>query len=247
MQIVQLAATGAALIDGGVESGFTLGLADNATITIDMDNAAAGAADVLNVELNAENDTTFGVVEADDVETLNIAVTDVDGTDDADTDATFNASLNDVDTINVSGALDGTFTLTFDADVADKVDASGFDGNIILDASGNTDNITLIGGSGDDILTGGAGKDTMTGGDGDDIFAITDAPTVGTAPEPLLISVHLMMQLLYQLQIHLLALRLNWIRIWQCSRITWMQQQQAMQVMILAGSSLVAILMLFRT
>jgi len=182
VQIVQLAATGAALIDGGVESGFTLGLADNATITIDMDNAAAGAADVLNVELNAENDTTFGVVEADDVETLNIAVTDVDGTDDADTDATFNASLNDVDTINVSGALDGTFTLTFDADVADKVDASGFDGNIILDASGNTDNITLIGGSGDDILTGGAGKDTMTGGDGDDIFAITDAPTVGTAP-----------------------------------------------------------------
>lgn len=169
-------------IDGGVESDFTLGLGANASVTVDMDDAATNNDDVLNVELNADGDTGFGIVEADDVETLNIAVTDVDGTS-TTTDISFGALLNDVDTINVTGALDGVFTLTFDADVADTIDASGFDGDIVLNASANTDAITLIGGSGDDVLTGGTGRDTFTGGAGDDTFDVGTTVASGTAPD----------------------------------------------------------------
>src|SRR5439155_345950 len=62
-------------------------------------------------------------------------------------------SLNGIQNVTVHGGSG-----------ADRVDASGFSGNLDLVGGGGND--TLIGGSGVNLFTDGAGNATMTGGTG---------------------------------------------------------------------------------
>jgi hypothetical protein len=181
VQNVQFTDNAFVTIGGGVESGFTLGLGAflTSTVTVDMDGADTGDADVLNVEVHA-NFFSIPIVDAADVEILNIVVDDKDGDDSADTGMFFVSLLDDVETINISGEIEGTMTLSWDADTASTIDASAFEGHLLANASGYTDAITLIGGGGDDTFTGGAGQDIVTGGDGDDTYNVV-APSSGVA------------------------------------------------------------------
>lgn len=51
-------------------------------------------------------------------------------------------------------------------DLANRIDASGFGGNVTIYGGGGDD--TLLGGSGIDLLNGNAGNDSLVAGDGDD-------------------------------------------------------------------------------
>jgi len=51
-------------------------------------------------------------------------------------------------------------------DLANRIDAIGFDGNVTIFGGGGDD--TLLGGSGIDLLNGNAGNDSLVAGDGDD-------------------------------------------------------------------------------
>lgn len=68
-------------------------------------------------------------------------------------------------------AADG-FALTIDGtgvtNKAIKFSAHGFGRDVVLDLSGDSASVTLVGGAGDDALSGGSGRDYLLGGAGDD-------------------------------------------------------------------------------
>jgi outer membrane protein OmpA-like peptidoglycan-associated protein len=59
---------------------------------------------------------------------------------------------------------------------SNRLDASGFSGNVRLEGLGGDD--TLIGGAGDDVLMGGAGDDTLSGGGADSLVGGLGSDTV---------------------------------------------------------------------
>lgn len=76
-------------------------------------------------------------------------------------------SNNSFTEISVTG--DANLTLNVSSLPVDAIDASTFEGDLVVHGLGSTA-VTLTGGRGSDTLRGSAASDTLTGGDGHDIF-----------------------------------------------------------------------------
>lgn len=162
---------------------------------------ATGSADVLNVTLTNNTDTTdFGDIAIADIETLNVVTAET--TSAANTDYfIFDVLSTALTTLNITG----TEQLDIDATAinATTINASGNTGKVkILGGSaaqtitgtatddsiqggGGIDTIiggdgadTLSGGTGGDSITGGEGIDSITGGEGNDTIVLTETTAV---------------------------------------------------------------------
>jgi S-layer protein len=185
-----------------MDSNGTLVLDGSGSVTVAVDEADTGAADVLNVEADvATSDYNYGVVTAADVETINISATDTnvdedkDGTEyeTGDRDATtLTLTADSATTVNVTGNADVDLTLTGSTKVT-MIDGSTMTGALDVTSVTTSDPVTIKGGDGgdtlvaagtEDVIMGGAGADTitgsdlteMTGGEGNDTF-IANTPT----------------------------------------------------------------------
>lgn len=212
------------VITNGVVTGKTLildKLAANATIELATANPAAagtegtinakladatGATDVLNLitKVAAAGDF-FGTLQADGVETLNLNALDTkldnndDGKNDAVDTATLNLSSDKAKALNIEGNSDVKLDITAALKIA-TIDAGTLTGALTATANGATGvEMTITGGSGNDVLTasaalktiifGGDGNDTivagsvssdLTGGAGNDLFIMKDLAGNGT-------------------------------------------------------------------
>ncbi|MCL7463392.1 VCBS domain-containing protein, partial [Pseudomonas sp. NW5] len=72
-------------------------------------------------------------------------------------------------TTNVQITLQGSADFTL-SDVSADVNATGVTGNVVINAIGATNDLTLSGGAGNDEIFAGSGDDTINGGAGDDII-----------------------------------------------------------------------------
>jgi Ca2+-binding RTX toxin-like protein len=137
---------------------------------------ALGGADTLTV-----NDTTgtgLTAVAAD------LSGTPGSGTGDGAADTVIVNGTNAADNLNVSTLLNGATIIGLSASVAvqgsepgDALIINTLGGNDSVNAANlaaNTAQLTIDGGTGNDIITGGAGNDSLLGGDGDDL--ITGGP-----------------------------------------------------------------------
>jgi S-layer protein len=169
----------------------TLEIIDNNAGAIDVAlTDASGAADVLNVVLKSDAGVAGGVVKAAGVETINLTVTDTDGTIQASTLSLTDAALSK---LFVSG--NGALTLSGQAGTPALalLDGSAMTGKLTASTNGTVGQ-TIKGGAAGDALTalgfsdkldGGAGNDTLvagnlaelTGGAGNDTFVVTTATT----------------------------------------------------------------------
>jgi RTX calcium-binding nonapeptide repeat (4 copies) len=181
----------------------TVVLTDAGSVIANIKDATTGTADVLNVLTTSNNNTAYGELTANKVETINITVDDTDN-DTAGDSESLTLAADTVTKITVAGAGDSVvvsdvsqpditklnLTVT-GATALTTVDASamagtftytanngtttvtGGSGKDVLTASGNSD--VLIGGAGNDTLTG-ANLTTLTGGAGNDIFKM-NVPT----------------------------------------------------------------------
>lgn len=175
---------------------FTTNTASTNDLTLTMADAS-GSADVINLSLTNNTDTTnFGDVTVASIETVNIAT--AEATSAANTDLfVFDLTATGVTTVNVTGT-EG-LNLSGVAVNATTINASGNAGSVnILGGSANqtitgtaaVDTISagagadtidggagadsLVGGSGADAITGGTGADTITGGSGNDTITLTE-------------------------------------------------------------------------
>ncbi|MFG6511028.1 MULTISPECIES: DUF4214 domain-containing protein [unclassified Sulfitobacter] len=175
--IVNAAAVDTTML-AGLDSGATVTIEDGAAevgdiLDLDIEGAATGTADELNLVLANDSNTNFGVIDTTDVETVNINADDSD--DDADADLTVSITGTGTETVVVTGdaeSLDLTGAALTDVEM---VDGSAFEGDLKIDLTGNTNDVTVNFGAGDDEVTSGSGADTFTGGDGDDTYVYTAA------------------------------------------------------------------------
>jgi Ca2+-binding RTX toxin-like protein len=82
------------------------------------------------------------------------------------------AVSNNILTVSLNGATDGTFDLT--AAPVNGIQISGLEGDDSISMAGVPINATLSGGDGDDTLVGGNGNDFLSGNDGNDTFFSDD-------------------------------------------------------------------------
>ena len=186
-------ANGATL--GNLASGGTVTLKfdQGGTLTVGVKSALVGSTDVLNINMNKSTLLVGGIVNAANVETVNINVADatasgstavihtltLQATSATSVVVTGNNGLNLTNTNNVaitnfdaSGVVGNTTTLKVDAfgnQTAATTDAAT--ALVVTFASANTTAsaaVTIKGGAGNDVLTGNAGVDTITGGAGAD-------------------------------------------------------------------------------
>ena len=157
-----------------------------AGFTVNVNNAALNAADVLNLKLSNSTAAAddFLTVTAASVETINVT------TNDTGTAANVAATIDVLDlnataakTITVTGNNGLNVDLTGNTAMT-SFDASGVvgDGAATVDTAANmavlatsanttaTATVTMKGGAGNDTLAGNAAKDTLTGNAGDDIL-----------------------------------------------------------------------------
>ena len=157
-----------------------------AGFTVNVNNAALNAADVLNLKLSNSTGAAddFLTVTAASVETINVT------TNDTGTAANVAATIDVLDlnataakTITVTGNNGLNVDLTGNTAMT-SFDASGVvgDGAATVDTAANmavlatsanttaTATVTMKGGAGNDTLAGNAAKDTLTGNAGDDIL-----------------------------------------------------------------------------
>jgi S-layer protein len=180
---VRLAAGGNAGVVDNLASGGTVAImAASTSVTVNIDGAVAGAADVLNLQLSSAlaGPQLNGIVTATNVETVNI--TTIDAGTGANVGATVDSATlvaTSATTITVSGnhGLNlnnaGNVAVTrFDASGVVGDDATDTDGNLaVVFASANVTAgavVTITGGAGNDLLAGSAANDTITGGAGND-------------------------------------------------------------------------------
>ena len=173
----------------------------NLTVTKEMDESATnkGVNDILGHEKHEDDHVSYQ--EAEQAETANIRIVDLDGdTSDASDQIKgvdgvvidLSATATDIEDTPVKYATktteDGNDVITLGANAGDlaagdkltsieNITGSGFVDVLIGDGSANTLNGEagddyLDGGTGDDTLDGGAGADRLTGGAGDDVFVL---------------------------------------------------------------------------
>jgi len=159
----------------------TVVLTDAGSVIANIKDATTGTADVLNVLTTSNNNTAYGELTANKVETINITVAGA-----GDTVVVNGVSQPDITKLNLTvtgatalttvdaSAMKGTFTYTANNGTTT---VTGGAGNDVLTASGNSD--VLIGGAGNDTLTG-ANLTTLTGGAGNDIFKMNVATNVNS-------------------------------------------------------------------
>lgn len=140
------------------------------TLTVNVADAAAGKADVLNIALTGATAVDGKTIAVADVETINIVATDTDLTEVNKHSLTLKA--DDATTVKVSGDAGLELTLT-DSDAVKTIDASESTGGVKITDSSVLKGVTFTGGAGDDTVTLGAGN-TVTGGAGKDIFNISN-------------------------------------------------------------------------
>lgn len=179
----------------------TVVLTAQGLVTVQIADAAAGKADVLNVEIHAgavANGTAdeVGILTAANVETVNIGVRDtliqtpINAAPDTQnltlvaTSATKIVVTGDtaLDLTNVGNTkvaeIDGsamTAALTVTAAGTTATTIKGGSGNDVLTAATGTTADVLIGGAGNDTLIANAGLSVLTGGEGNDLFVIGTA------------------------------------------------------------------------
>lgn len=159
-----LAGTDKDVTVSSMQSGSTLELGEGTykAITVNVDGAAAGQDDVLNIELAHGGASSTTTVAVQDVETINI-VSDGEG-------ETHNMILtaDKATTVKVSGDAGLTLTLT-GSEAVKTINASESTGNVVI--SDALKGVTFMGGAGNDVVELGAGN-TVTGGAGKDLFNI---------------------------------------------------------------------------
>lgn len=159
-----LAGTDKVVTVSSMQSGSTLELGEGTynAITVNVDGAAAGQDDVLNIELARGGTPSASTVAVQDVETINIVS---DGESE-----THNMILtaDKATTVKVSGDAGLTLTLT-GSEAVKTINASENTGNVVI--SDALKGVTFMGGAGNDVVELGAGN-TVTGGAGKDIFNI---------------------------------------------------------------------------
>lgn len=165
-----LAGSKAATVDH-MQSGSTLelGKGDYTGITVNVDGAAAGQDDVLNIVLSDDKPLTTNTFTVKDVETINIVA---DDSDEGAADAVHKMTLaaDKATTVKVSGDAGLTLDLT-DSGAVKTIDASESTGNVTI--SNTLEGVAFTGGAGKDTITMGAGN-TVTGGAGKDTFTISN-------------------------------------------------------------------------
>lgn len=165
-----LAGTSKAVTVSNMQSGSTLELGDGTYtggITVDVDGAAAGQDDVLNIVLSKDVALAANEVAVKNVETINI-VADDSGEGAADATHTMTLTADKATTVKVSGDAGLELTLT-GSDVVKTIDAFESTGGV--DIKTDLKDVTFTGGAGDDTVTLGAGN-TVTGGAGKDTFTV---------------------------------------------------------------------------
>lgn len=165
-----LAGTSKAVTVSNMQSGSTLELGDGTYtggITVDVDGAAAGQDDVLNIVLSKDVALAADEVAVKDVKTINI-VADDSGEGAADATHTMTLTADKATTVKVSGDAGLKLTLT-GSDVVKTIDAFESTGGV--DIKTDLKDVTFTGGAGDDTVTLGAGN-TVTGGAGKDTFTV---------------------------------------------------------------------------
>ena len=176
----------------GFDSGNTLNLtaATGAGLTVSVNNAATGTADVMNINLTETADTDYNAITMANVETLNLVATE-DTASATVRVATVGLSLSQAtgggaQTVNVSG----TESVTIDTAVAaGTIDASGMTVAAATDAGLTMSNVftattaitgqTVTGSGKVDTVYGSTGSDTISAGAGNDtIHSSTGADTI---------------------------------------------------------------------
>lgn len=170
-----LAGTSKAVTVSSMQSGSTLELGDATYaggITVDdVDGAAAGQDDVLNIVLSKDKDLIANNVIVKDVETINI-VADDSGEGAADATHSMILTADKATTVKVSGDAKLDLTLTGSSAV-NKIDASESTGGLKVDlGTDKLSGITVTGSSAADEITLGF-NNTVNGMGGDDIFTVT--------------------------------------------------------------------------
>ena len=167
---------GSKIVDN-MQSGSTLELTTSAggNFTVNVADAAAGKADVLNIALADDADVDGKTITVADVETINVVATDTDGdSTDAVITHTLILTANKATTVTVSGDAKLDLSLTNSLAV-NSINASENTGglNVNLDTA-KLSGITVTGSSAADTITLGF-NNTVNGMGGDDTFTVTKA------------------------------------------------------------------------
>ena len=160
-----------------MQSGSTLELTTSASgnFTVNVADAAAGKADVLNIALADDAAVDGKTITVADVETINVVATDTDGdSTDAVITHTLTLTANKATTVTVSGDAKLDLSLT-DSLAVNSINASENTGglNVNLDTA-KLSGITVTGSSAADTITLGF-NNTVNGMGGDDTFTVTKA------------------------------------------------------------------------
>ncbi len=167
---------GSKIVDN-MQSGSTLELTTSASgnFTVNVADAAAGKADVLNIALADDAAVDGKTITVADVETINVVATDTDGdSTDAVITHTLTLTANKATTVTVSGDAKLDLSLTNSLAV-NSINASENTGglNVNLDTA-KLSGITVTGSSAADTITLGF-NNTVNGMGGDDTFTVTKA------------------------------------------------------------------------
>ncbi len=178
--ILDKMASGSTLVLNADQSG-TGGNTAQASIKVNVKDAATGAADVFNIVVEKDSSVNAGTVTVNDVETFNIKAVDVfvdsnnDGKDDTNAVHTLKASGNKVTSVVVTG---DDLSLDTDSTVLTSVDASAMAGGITYTADGAAAGTEVKGGAGADTLTASGSQDVLLGGAGNDTLTGADLTTL---------------------------------------------------------------------
>jgi len=108
------------------------------------------------------SDVDLTIAEQDDIDTLDLSITD-------DSSLSLALATDDaVTTVDITG--EGDFELVFAGTALTSIDASGLEGGLTFDGNAVAEDLTIVGGTGDDAVTGGSGDNVFTGNSGDDTF-----------------------------------------------------------------------------